>query len=88
MDTKREVKPRMPGGKKLDTPAKRAIVDKGIDWQWLARRLGISDSYLRHHLRGTYQMPPERAQRIADITGLPIELFINIKRDEPEEGEA
>jgi DNA-binding transcriptional regulator YdaS (Cro superfamily) len=78
----------MPRGIKLDTPAKRAIVEKGIDWTWLAKRLGISQSYLRHHLRGTYQMPPERAQRVADMTGLPIELFLHIERDQEPQEEA
>lgn len=77
----------MPGGKKLDTPAKRALAENGIDWAWLAQKLGISYSHFRHHLRGRYQMPRERAQRCADMTRLPIELFLNIQKDETPEGD-
>lgn len=68
--------------KKHDTPAKRALATKGITYEWLAEKLGIGSHKLRHNLRGTYQMPRERAQRVADITGLPLELFLDIKRDE------
>lgn len=72
-------------GVKLDTPAKRAIKAKGYEFEYLANRLGISRSYFSHILAGTYPMKRERAQRLADILGLDINIFIDIKKDDAAE---
>ena len=48
---------------------------QGRKFRWLADRVGWEPSGLTHVARGRRSVDAERAQRIADVLGVPVEMI-------------
>jgi len=59
----------------LDNPVKRAIWQQGRRFSYLADRLGVPSHHLSRQLDGKVPLSEEHARLLADITGLPLEMF-------------
>lgn len=66
------------------TEAQRAIRRRGLKQVWLAQKLGISRSALTHKLRGRRPFTEDEAQRMEDLTGADITVFLPSARHREE----
>ena len=55
------------------SPLDRIMDDQGRQSQWLARRMGVSDSLVRYWRTGARRITEQHIARVADALGVSVE---------------
>jgi transcriptional regulator with XRE-family HTH domain len=58
------------------TPLRQYLDANGIRYGWVAKKLGITASYLTHLLNGRDALPVKHAETLSTLFDVPIETFL------------
>ena len=56
---------------------KSAIDKRGLKYNYVARKIGITPNYLGQILNGNYKLSADIALKAAYVLGLPLDVFLN-----------
>lgn len=76
----------------LATNLERVIEEQGRQKKWIADKVGVAPSMITMYAKRQRMVPPDRAERIAELLGVPLffafEMTESKKRGRPSKKEA